>query len=54
MHKYSVVIQFKKQPAFESIVEAIDKKIAEAKALIFALACGFDGAVKKITVLEAA
>ena len=54
MSKFYVDVQFKKQGCFSVEVLANDKQEADAKhqAKVLAFMCGFDAAIKKITVQE--
>ena len=52
MSKFYVDVQFKKQGCFSVEVLASDKQEATQKALNLARNCGFDAAIKKITVQE--
>ena len=52
MKNFKVDVQFKKQGCFGVEVTACDKQEAERKAVSLARGCGFDVAIKKITVQE--
>jgi hypothetical protein len=53
MKHFKVCINYgKKSPAFEVVVPAHNEHDAKHQAKVMAAMCGFDAAIKKITVQE--
>jgi len=53
MKQFTVCINYgKKCPAFETVVSAHNEHDAKHQAKVMAAMCGFDAAIKKITVQE--
>ena len=53
MKHFKVCINYgRKCPAFETTVQAVNQDDAKHQAKVMASMCGFDAAIKKITVQE--
>lgn len=52
MKTFYVDVQFKNPPCFSCEIQATEKVWAERKAVNLAVAHGFNGKVKKVTVKE--
>jgi len=53
MKQFTVCINYgRKCPAFETVVNAATEADAKHQAKVMAAMCGFDAAIKKITVQE--